>query len=178
MRAYTEGMSTTAISVREYLATAWRPDRDYVDGEARERNLGEKEHALLQAFLAAWFFNHRDLWAIVVLPEQRVQVNTDRFRIPDVSLMRVSQHFERIVEEPPLLCIEILSREDRMGGIRERVDDYVLMGVENVWVIDPHARRTYVFVAGKFAEFQGDSLRVAGTEIFVAISDLWAELDR
>jgi Uma2 family endonuclease len=171
-------MSTTAISVREYLATSWRPDRDYVDGEARERNLGEKEHALLQAFLSAWFFNHRDLWGIVVLPEQRVQVTSDRFRIPDVSLMRVDQHFERIVEEPPLLCVEIVSREDRVGGIRERVDDYVRMGVQNVWVIDPHARRTYVCVAGEFAEFAGDALGIAGTEIHVRPADLWAELER
>jgi Uma2 family endonuclease len=171
-------MATTAISVREYLATTWRPDRDYVDGEARERNLGEKEHALLQTFLAAWFFIHRAAWQVVPLTEQRVQVNSDRFRIPDVLLMRQGQEFERIVEEPPLLCVEIISREDRMGEIRARIDDYVRMGVGDCWVIDPHARRTYVCVAGKFAEFEGDALRIAGTEIFVAVGDLWAELER
>jgi len=32
--------STTLISVQEYIATSYRPDCDYVDGEVRERNLG------------------------------------------------------------------------------------------------------------------------------------------
>jgi Uma2 family endonuclease len=170
-------MATTAISVREYLQTVWRPDRDYVDGEARERNLGEKQHSLIQAFLTAWFFNHRAQWGIVPLTEQRVQVNSDRFRIPDVSLLRNDYDFDRVVIEPPLLCVEIVSREDRLSGIRERVDDYVQMGVRDVWVIDPHARRAYVCVNGKFEEFSGDTLRIAETEIHVPLAEVWAELD-
>ena len=40
-----------AIPLSEYLATSYRPDRDYVDGELQERNLGEREHALLQLIL-------------------------------------------------------------------------------------------------------------------------------
>ncbi len=92
--------------------------------------------------------------------------------------MRVEQHFERIVEEPPLLCVEILSREDRIGGIRERVEDYVRMGVRDIWVIDPGARRRICCVAGEFAEVGGDTLRIAGTEIHVRLADLWAELER
>jgi len=33
------------ISLQEYLATSWRPDREYIDGEVRERNVGKWEHA-------------------------------------------------------------------------------------------------------------------------------------
>ena len=33
--------------MEEYLATSYRPDCDYVDGEIEERNLGEKEHSIL-----------------------------------------------------------------------------------------------------------------------------------
>lgn len=39
----------TLISVEEYLATSYRPDCDYVDGQVLERNLGEWEHGSLQA---------------------------------------------------------------------------------------------------------------------------------
>ncbi len=50
-------MSTTAmVSVQEYIATSYRPDRDFVDGELQERNLGELEHSLLQGAIAAWFW--------------------------------------------------------------------------------------------------------------------------
>jgi Uma2 family endonuclease len=171
-------MATTAISVREYLSTVWRPDRDYVNGEVLERNLGEQEHALFQIYLAAWFFNHRQEWRVVPLTEQRVQVSPSNFRIPDVCLREESDPFERILHRPPLLCIEIMSREDRLALVRERAKDYVQMGVTNVWIIDPHKRRADVFVDGKFEEFTGDTLRVANTDIHVPLADLWAELDR
>ena len=46
-------MSTKSlISVAEYLNTSYRPDCDYVNGEVRERNLGEMEHARLQTGIA------------------------------------------------------------------------------------------------------------------------------
>jgi Uma2 family endonuclease len=171
-------MATTAISVREYLSTVWRPDRDYVDGEVLERNLGEKLHSLIQGFLQAWFFSHREQWSIVALPEQRVQINADSFRVPDVTLVRADYNFERIVDQPPVLCVEILSRQDSLSNIRERVDDYAGMGVKDIWIIDPHSRRAYTCILGKFEDFTGDTLRIAGTEIHVRMADLWAELDR
>ena len=43
-------MSTVAVvSIEEYLSTSYRPDCDYVDGEVRERNLGEYPHSNLQS---------------------------------------------------------------------------------------------------------------------------------
>ena len=34
-----------SMTVPEYLATTFRPDRDYIDGVIQERNLGEFDHA-------------------------------------------------------------------------------------------------------------------------------------
>lgn len=34
----------TQISITEYLNTSYRPDRAYLDGEVRERNVGKWEH--------------------------------------------------------------------------------------------------------------------------------------
>ena len=36
------------VPVEEYLRTTYRPDRDFIDGELRERNIGERPHATLQ----------------------------------------------------------------------------------------------------------------------------------
>jgi hypothetical protein len=33
--------STTLLSVEQYLSTTFRPDCDYVEGQIRERNVGE-----------------------------------------------------------------------------------------------------------------------------------------
>jgi len=40
--------SATQIPVLEYLQNSYRPDREYVDGEVRERNAAQWEHARLQ----------------------------------------------------------------------------------------------------------------------------------
>jgi len=40
--------SATLISVEEYLRSSYSPDREYVDGEIVERNLGEKTHGRIQ----------------------------------------------------------------------------------------------------------------------------------
>jgi hypothetical protein len=47
----------TAIhtSLLEYLQANYRPDREFVDGELLERNVGKWEHARIQALLASWF---------------------------------------------------------------------------------------------------------------------------
>ena len=36
--------TTTMVPIAEYLTTEYDPDRDYVDGQLEERNLGEREH--------------------------------------------------------------------------------------------------------------------------------------
>jgi hypothetical protein len=41
-------MATTAVSIEEYLSTAYEPDMDYVDGELEDRNVGEYEHNVVQ----------------------------------------------------------------------------------------------------------------------------------
>ncbi|MDX2266987.1 MAG: Uma2 family endonuclease [Bryobacter sp.] len=41
------------VSEAEYLATVYRPDREYVNGQLLERNLGEYDHANLQTAIAA-----------------------------------------------------------------------------------------------------------------------------
>jgi Uma2 family endonuclease len=171
-------MATTAISVQEYLDTMYHPDRDYVDGVAVERNLGEQEHALFQAFLAAWFFNHRKEWGVVSLTEQRVQVQPDRFRVPDVCLRSASDPLDPILWRPPVLCVEIMSPKDRLNLVRTRLQDYVEMGVRDIWVIDPICRRAYACVYRNFAEVPGVELRIAGTDIHVPLPLLWAELEQ
>jgi len=132
-----------SISVEEYLSTSYRPDCDYVDGHIEERNLGEFDHSSLQTAVAAYFFSRKMQWDITVVVEQRVQVGPKRFRIPDVCVV-VGKTNEQIFRTPPFLCIEILSPEDRMSRVETRIDDYLLMGVRYVWLLDPSTRRAYI----------------------------------
>lgn len=132
--------TSTLISVDEYLHTTYRPDCDYIDGEVLERNMGEQSHATLQGYISAIFWTNRDRWQLRALPEQRVQVRADRFRIPDISVVPRSASRDPILRTPPLLCVEVLSSDDSLRTLQQRVHDYVAMGVPNIWVVDPLLR--------------------------------------
>jgi Uma2 family endonuclease len=134
--------SRTLISVEEYLRTSYRPDCDYVDGEVQERNLGENDHSSLQMKVLMYLGNRQSQLGIQVFPEQRVQVKPTRFRIPDICVT-VGPPGEQIFTKPPFLCIEVLSPEDRIGRVEERIDDYLAMGVPFVWVLDPATKRAW-----------------------------------
>src|ERR1700679_3178184 len=63
--------TSTRLSLSEYMKTSYTPDREYVDGELRERNVGKWEHARLQALLAGWFQSQEKGWSVKVATEQR-----------------------------------------------------------------------------------------------------------
>lgn len=115
-------------------------------------------------------------WGISVWPEYRVQTTERHFRIPDVCATRADASFERIICQAPLLCIEVMSHEDRMSEILERVEDYLMMGVSTVWVVDPRRRR--VFIAdGSGVQQVTEQLFVTGTAIEIPVADVFVRLD-
>jgi Uma2 family endonuclease len=81
-----------------------------------------------------------------------VQVSSTRFRVPDVCVLRKGAPRDQIVVEPPLLCIEVLSPEDTMGRTRQRVRDFLSMGVLEVWIVDPAARSISVCTGSTMVE--------------------------
>jgi Uma2 family endonuclease len=137
-------MSTTRtlISVEEYLASSYEPDCDYVDGHIEERNLGEWNHSTIQVRIASYFLTRYEKEGVQVAAELRVQVKATRFRIPDVCVV-LGDPGEQILTKPPFLCNEILSPEDRMSRIEERINDYLAMGVPYVWVLDQQTKQAY-----------------------------------
>jgi Uma2 family endonuclease len=165
-------------TVREYLRTSWSPDREYVDGRIEERNLGEKEHSLIQRYLTFLFMLKRAEWEVEVFPELRTQTQSRRFRVPDVLVTRADDKFERYVTSAPLIAIEILSPEDRLTAMQAKAEEYKDFGVENIWIIDPERRIAYRHTGTSLEEVKTGELIVPQTPIRVVLSDLFAELDR
>ncbi len=165
--------AATQISVDEYLHTTYRPDCDYVDRQVLERNLGERDHSRPQMRLIMFFGAREKEWRMVVMPGQRVQVKPHRFRIPDVCVVHQDAPSGQIVTTPPLICIEILSKDDSLSSIVDRLDDYSSMGVANIWVIDPHTRRAYTYGAEGTMEAIDGQLRVASSDISVPLASIF-----
>jgi Uma2 family endonuclease len=168
--------TTNLISLEEYLHTIYHPDCDFVDDHIEERTLGEFDHGNMQAALTAWFFHHGRDWNIRAVTELRTRVTPTRVRIPDVCLLRRDAPREPVTLTPPLLCIEILSPEDRLPRVLKVLDDYVTMGVPNLWIFDPVERIAYIYKDSTL-KLISDRLTIPGTEIYVDLPTLFAELD-
>jgi hypothetical protein len=89
--------SSILIPVSEYLTTAYSPDCDFVDGEVQERNVGEYDHGNLQGAIYAALRDMRREWHIRVILELRVQINSSRYRVPDVCVMSADAPREQII---------------------------------------------------------------------------------
>jgi len=165
--------AATLVSVEQYLHASFDPDREYVDGEVVERNLGEKAHSTIQGNLILSLGARRKEWGIRAYPEQRVQVSRTRLRIPDVTVVKVSQEQGEIFTNPPHLCIDILSRDDTMEYMQEKIDDYLNFGVPYVWIINPKSRKGYVVTSEGMVEAKSGILETKDPAIRIPFADLF-----
>ena len=126
------------MDVAEYLRHDFDgPDREYLDGEVVERNMGELPHGDLQLTVAYLLRQLRSTLGIRVVTEIRVQITPSRFRVADIAVWRDDNIGTGIPTVSPFLVVEILSPEDRMGRMLTKINEYLSIGVEYVWVIDP-----------------------------------------
>jgi Uma2 family endonuclease len=146
-----------------------------VDGVLEERNLGEYDHCRLQTVLAGYLQRRERQWNVRVIVEQRVRVSPKRFRIPDVCIILRGREIEQVLTRPPLVCIEVLSPEDRWPRVEKRIADFLAMGVERVWVFDPQTRKVFEYAKSGGREVLDDLLEAP--PVSIRISELMAELD-
>ena len=169
--------SRTLVSVEEYLRTCYRPDRDYLDGELVERNLGETDHSDCQGRIYAYFLNRSRQLRVYPLVEERVQVSATRFRIPDVSVVLGSRPTDQILTSPPFIAIEILSKDDRIIQMQERIDDYLRFGVRYVWLIDPRTQRAWIYTKEGAHEAKDGILRTEDPAIELPLPEIFHALE-
>jgi len=166
------------MTVEEYLHTPFDgPDRDYVDGEAIERNMGELPHARLQARLIQVLSVLAETLRLQVLPEIRIQVAATRFRVADVAVWRAGAIGQRIPTVPPFLVVEILSQEDRLVRLQPKIQEYLAYGVEWVWVVDPDERRALSYSPADPGGVLVDELRTQNPDLTIPLADLLSALD-
>lgn len=162
----------TLVSVEEYLKTSYRPDCDYVDGIVEERNLGERDHAWIQTQIASWITSKFRQTGIAAIVEWRFQTSPTRFRVPDVTVVRGKPE-EKILTKPPLLCIEILSPDDRLSRVNARIKEYLDFGVPAVWLVDPEEKKIWIYRQTGMEEASGNTLRVEGTDLEFPLSEIF-----
>ena len=169
--------SSTGMTLEQYLHTSFSPDVDFIEGETKERNVGEFEHGRLQGLIFAWFLNRERAFAVTAVIEQRIRVTDIKVRICDVVLLRKETPREPVAVTPPFICIEIMSPEDRVSRAIEVLKDYRTMGVPHIWLVNPQEKLAFVFDENGLKQQEDLILRAAGTDIALDVKALFGELD-
>ena len=164
-------MSTTLVPLQEYLDTSYSPDREYVDGVLVERHVGTRPHSRVQGNFA--YFLPQRYPALFVWPEQRVGTAPRRVRIPDICVTREDPGTD-VFEAAPFLCIEILSPDDTMREVVEKLKEYAAMGVQHNWLVNPFRKKAFIYSAGRLEEVTSPAV-VAG-DISIPLSDVFDRL--
>ena len=166
----------SSIPLELYLRRTYRPDCDYIDGEVRERNAGYWPHSEMMVIVGAMLHEFAKATDTVALLSVRIRVSEDCVLVPDICLARRTRPREDVIVTPPLLCVEVLAEEDTFCAMRDRVDRFMKMGIQNIWIIDQRGRFAWYANERSFLNPEDGVLRVPGTPIGISLPELFAEL--
>jgi Uma2 family endonuclease len=82
------------------------------------------------------------------------------------------------IDGVPVLAVEILSPNDTLDEINEKIDQYLAAGVSLVWIIDPHDRTVTIYRPNQEPEFVNVRQELSGEPHLpgfrVPVADLFA----
>jgi len=134
-------MSTkTQIRSENYLRMTFEHDAEFVHGEIVERGMPTYVHGTLEGLIFAEFDRLRHSHGLYPCIEVRMKVAADIYRIPDVAVLTAPAPQE-VPDQPPLVVVEILSKDDRYSDVIQKLEEYREWGVAHIWVIDPSTKR-------------------------------------
>jgi Uma2 family endonuclease len=165
-------MSTkTLMDASEYLRTSFEgSDREYLDGEIVERNMGEIPHGKVQGNLYYLLRQLRSRLGILVIPEIRIQISPTRYRVADLAVWRDDNIGTGIPTVAPFLVVEILSPEDRMVRMLPKIQEYLSIGVEWIWIVDPQEQSALLYSQQNPAGTVSDVLRTENPAIEIPLT--------
>ncbi len=71
----------------------------------------------------------------------------------------------------------MLSKDDTLRSLQDRVDDFLAFEVPNIWILDPAKQRAYVRSRGVVREPEDRILEVANSSSRIPLAELFADLD-
>ncbi|MBV8843628.1 MAG: Uma2 family endonuclease [Bryobacterales bacterium] len=135
----------TALTEQEYLTTSFdNPDPEFRDGELVERSLPTFKHGRTQLRIGMRFETLSSKYPIYTSVETRTKIRKGQYLVSDVAVFLGAEPPD-VPDFPPLVAVEVLSHDDRMQDVLEKVQEYRAWGVAHIWLVDPESRRLYVY---------------------------------
>lgn len=105
----------------------------------------------------------------------------DVVRAPDVSFiaaerLEAASHAPGFVPGAPDLAIAVLSPNDAFVDVDAKVQDYLAAGTRRVWVVNPTARRIFVYAPGKPVEIRSANDLIDGEDVLPGFTATVASL--
>jgi Uma2 family endonuclease len=161
------------MNVEEYLKTSFEgADCEFLDGEIVERNMGEMPHSSVQANLIYLLMQMASKLNLRILPEIRIQISPTRYRVADIGVWLAGNIGTRIPTVAPFLAIEILSPEDRILRMQPKIQEYLGIGVEWIWLVDPSEKQALCYSQQTPAGMLSNVLRTENPSIEIPVEDL------
>lgn len=169
----TPAITKPKLTYQEYLTYNDGTDSRYelVDGELVVKNPPRAKHSkigrLLYRVLDDAITRTGESW--IVCWDYGVRTGVKHSRIPDLTVITEAQEdssiesdSEAVLEEAPILAIEIVSPNDPTTDYR-----YAIKGIPEYWIVDPRNNRITVLtlVDGFYEEaiFEGNDRIISGT---------------
>jgi Uma2 family endonuclease len=137
MLCFEQVATRTQIRAEDYLRMTFEHDAEFVHDEIVERSMPDLTHSRIQGLMGAAFATH----PLYPCLELRMKLSPDVYRVADVAIFVAKPREQRFPDTPPLVVVEILSKDDRYSDLTQKLEEYRKWGVANIWLIDPSARR-------------------------------------
>jgi len=157
------------VSVEDYLRRTEKPYCEYVDGVLYSKAMPTTLHGLVQ-FMLQLLLRQQGVQAA---GEVQVRLSPTKYLIPDVIAAPKLQH--PYPTDAVLLCVEILSPEDRVGAMLAKCEQYHYWGVPFCWVIDPEKQTGWQYHAGNEPERVERGGTLTAGELSVRLEDLFSD---
>jgi Uma2 family endonuclease len=162
------------MDVEEYLRTSFDgADCEYLDGEVVERNMGELAHSTVQGRLIFLLMQMAASLGIQVKPEIRIPIHSRRYRVADIGVWKPGDIGTRIPTVAPFLAVEILSTEDRITRMQPKIQEYLSIGVEWIWLVDPDEKTAICYSREKPGGELVDALRTDNPVIEIPLATVF-----
>jgi Uma2 family endonuclease len=147
---------------------------ELIDGELREMAPTVNWHGEVESSLVIRLGGHVQAYGLgrVSCGEilYIVRRNPDRVRAADIAFIRqervpsleARQHIMKVI---PDLVVEILSKNDTVEEISDKIDDWLNAGVQMLWVVDPFRRTVTIYRPGYDPVLLGERATLEGDPV-------------
>jgi Uma2 family endonuclease len=174
---YDENLPLPAfLTMEQYTHVFFRPDAHFIDGKIIPRQLGDYTHGSTVGAVTYQLHDQCESNELSCCISLRLQISPSRIRVCDIAVLANTSPYEEVPTVAPFIAIEVLSPDQSPEDEAETLADYLVMGVQSIWLIDPIRRFAYTYGATGL-QAAPLVLTVPGTPIRLDLNDIFLKLD-